>query len=676
MFDKEDIAREVIRYENELTRFSQSLASKYRLRVSRTGYIAYMQHKNKTITIGAEAIGELLEPVLPTIQNLGVYIPMFIYKFTCGLIWHEFGHVKYTPNQTFVEDLAKAKNIKSPKWWFHWVINVVEDSFIQNKLRQDYPGSFTNECLSYVEAVSQGQETAKEFAKKDEHDVKMMLFYLVLLAYNRDFEKPESVKISDELVDEFLSIYYVDSNEERVSLTLDFADKLLAELFEEGAEELARKIKITITNKPQPPGQQQEDIDLDDYDEVEVEFDIDPNIEDEETEDEEGQSMPAPGTGKDSEETDGESDDGSDGEDSDSGDSESADSSAQGQGKSDSDAEGTEEEDNGSSSNVSIGTESGKGESKDDLTTEDVMNYFKEIVEELEKDKPKSEGDYEADDIDDDNILDRVSVANNIKQRISGGSLALNNFATDMKTSFTTEFKRIQAYTFNKTVHNLPTGRFTQRDAFRTSFSKNVFHQRFEPKREMDLFCGVSLDASGSMNQTVYGTNSTLYGIMSDIITGLVDALTQVKAKTEVLAFDSNTIRVKDYFTNPAPEILYADLKSAFNILGGGTNMLSSIHYFESAFKLKVHKDKALIIFTDGATANEYECAKAVDRLVKQGVLVIGIGLQLGYGEQEYFENIFRSAYHKNYESADDIKDRLAKDLRELLSNTFMKNKI
>ncbi|MFA7030181.1 MAG: vWA domain-containing protein [Candidatus Cloacimonadaceae bacterium] len=673
-----DISYQLQQHRYDIEGFVLSLVSGYKFIFGTKGYPAYMNHASKTIALNSEGIALLLEPFYSMIQKLDYRKRFeFYYKFACGLALHECLHVKHTPPASRAEELAKELGIKSPMWWYLWVVNVVDDAFIQNKGRQDYPGAFINECLTYVETIAQGMHAVEEFSKKPEHDVKSMLFYLVLLSYNRMIEKPDAVKIPEELINEFLSIYYIDDDEERMRHTLQFADKLLDALFDETKQEMKKKLKITVTNKPQPQSNQpEEEINPDDYDEVEVEFDIDPDLEDEDEDAEDQEGMPVPAQGA------GGSDDEGDSKDSEANsedeDSDSEDDKASSFSKSDPTEDGEESEDSDTDQKgTGIGSETGGGETPDDYTPEDVMDYLKDIVDELsQKDLTNSEGEADQSVFIDKNALDRTMVANGIRRYGDNNrKYPLTNFATEVHRFFLQEFKRIQAFTFNKTVYYQPTGKFNNADAFRTNYSKNVFRQRFEPKRDMDLFCGIVLDASGSMSDQVAGS-ATMYDVLSDITIGLMDSLERVKAKTEMLVFDEVALKVKDYNDRIDLEHMNAQIKQAYHTLGGGTNMFESISYFYNAFKVKPHKDKCLLIFTDGATSSLVETSDLIMGMQRQGVLVIGIGLRLESYSLSNFDRLFKHCEHKNYETIQDIRLNIAKDLRELLSKTFMKNKI
>ena len=665
------IAQEIQYHQSNIKGFVLSLVSGYTFVLGTVGYPAYMNHATKTITLNTMGIGMMLEPFYKMIQSLDYHKRHnFYYKFACGLALHECLHVKHTPPASRAEELAKELGIKSPMWWYLWVVNVVDDSFIQNKGRQDYPGAFINECLTYVESLVQGIHAAEEFSKKTEHDVKSMLFYLVLLSYNRMIEKPDAVKIPEELINEFLSIYYIDDDEERMRYTLQFADKLLDALFDETKQEM-KKLKVTITNKPQPQSNQSgQEINPDDYDEIEVDFDIDPDLDDEEDKagDQKGMSIPGQGA----------SDSGDEADDAEDEDSDSEDDKASSLSKSDPTDDGKESEDSDTNQKgTGIGNETGGGETPDDYTPEDVMDYLKDIVDALsQKDLTASEGEADQSVFKDKNALDRAMVANGINRYSDRKcKYPLTEFATEVHGFFLQEFKRIQAFTFNKTVYYQPSGKFNNADAFRTNYSKNVFRQRFEPKRDMDLFCGIVLDASGSMGDYVTG-NATMYDVMSDITIGLMDSLERVKAKTELLVFDEVALKVKDYNNSIDLEHMNAQIKQAYYSLSGGTDMFESVSYFYNAFKVKPHKDKCLLIFTDGATGSLEETSDLIMGMQRQGVLVIGIGLRLSDSTLSNFDRLFEHCEHKNYKTIQDIRLNIAKDLRELLSKTFMKNKI
>ena len=176
----------------------------------------------------------------------------------------------------------------------------------------------------------------------------------------------------------------------------------------------------------------------------------------------------------------------------------------------------------------------------------------------------------------------------------------------------------------------------------------------------MDLYFGITLDASGSMDDVYY--------TLVDIIVPLLHSLEGIHSKSEMLVFSDDTVKVKDYYDHNVRS-LYSDVLSSN--MGNGTDLLPSLQYFSSVIRERQHKDKCIIVVTDGQTSNSQKCAEQIRALRKFNTCVVGIGLKLG-DDPKWFRDLFGDDVLL-YPTDEAIQNNIAKDLIEYLSSRFMR---
>ena len=101
------------------------------------------------------------------------------------------------------------------------------------------------------------------------------------------------------------------------------------------------------------------------------------------------------------------------------------------------------------------------------------------------------------------------------------------------------------------------------------------------------------------------------------------------------------------------------------------SSQVPSLKYFTSVIRERNHKDKCIIVVTDGQTENMQECAELVRNLRKYNTCVVGIGLKLG-DDPKWFTDLFGED-SLLYPDEDSIKNNIAVDLINYLSNKFMR---
>ena len=113
------------------------------------------------------------------------YYEMFVDVITwgfIGLICHEIGHALYTlsPDQTD----SYMQSSKVPEFFIHFCMNVVEDSYIQNKMKERFKWDLLRDGINTSTAMFQGLTTCDEFSKKDKYTPQDKMFYFILRSYN------------------------------------------------------------------------------------------------------------------------------------------------------------------------------------------------------------------------------------------------------------------------------------------------------------------------------------------------------------------------------------------------------------------------------------------------------------------------------------------------------------
>ena len=554
--------------------------------------LACMNHNSKTIIVNPLMYLAEIDPMIDRIKkqypdNYWRVIDRTLDWGLIGVVCHEIGHALYTLSPDISNSYIKGSKV--PEFFIHFCANVVEDSYIQNKMKERFKWDLLRDGINTSTALFQGLTTCEDFEKKQEFSAKDKMFYFILRSYNHNFVQPDGCDVPDDLIEEFLSFYYINDNKQRFLQTLAWSEKVYDWLKDEIQEEQMQQ--------QQQSGQQ--------------------------------------GQGK---------------------------GQGQGQGQGSGSGQGQSQgQGNGK------GNSSGKGVGSGGKMSEDQLKQaIKDLVDQLSKDTgvgsgdEKSQGSFNPNSFNEDTISDTVGMCNGIFRLKSNESLPLDPDARDVLTSYNLNFRRLQVYSFNGIAYNQPSGKLYQSKIYKSDISTKIFTREMGRKREMDLYFGITLDASGSMSRE--------YSTLVDIIVPLLHSLNGVKAKSEMLVFSDETVKVKDYYdTNLST--LYADTLKAN--MQGGTDLIPSLKYFSSIIRERQHKDKCIIVVTDGQTENMQECAELIKNLRKYNTCVVGIGLKLG-SDPKWFTSLFGEDALL-YPDKQSIKDNIANDLITYLSNKFMR---
>ena len=547
--------------------------------------LACMNHNSKTIIVNPLHYLAQIDPMYEKVrkQHPNNYWNVWETTMTWGLIGvvcHEIGHALYTLSPA--ESISYIQGSKVPEFFIHFCSNIVEDSYIQNKMKERFKWDLLRDGINTSTALFQGLTTCEEFENKTEYSAKDKMFYFILRSYNPNFAQPKGCDVPDNLIDEFLSFYYTNDSKSRFLQTLAWSEKVYEWLKDELQDDQSQQ---------QQSGQQ-------------------------------GQ------------------------QDQDSGQNAGANGQSQGQGK-------------GQSGGKGVGS-CGK------LSEDDLKQAIKDLVDQIKQDtgvgagSEQSEGSFDQNAFNNDTISDTVGMCNGIFRLKGNDSDPLNDVAKQVLTSYNLNFRRLQVYSFNGTAYNQPSGKLYQSKIYKSDISTKIFTRDMGRKREMDLYFGITLDASGSMSREYY--------TLVDIIVPLLHSLNGINSKSEMLVFSDETVKVKDYYDRNL-STLYSDTHRAN--MGGGTDLVPSLKYFSSVIRERNHKDKCIIVVTDGQTESMQECAELIRNLRKYNTCVVGIGLKLG-SDPKWFTSLFGEDTLL-YPTEESIKENIAKDLINYLSNRFMR---
>lgn len=548
-----------------------------------------MNHNSKTIIVNPLQYLAAMDPLVDKIKkdypnNYWNIIDRTLSWGLLGVVCHEIGHALYTLPPA--ESIKYINGSKVPEFFIHFCSNVVEDSYIQNKMKERFKWDLLRDGINTSTALFQGLTTCEEFSQKDNYSAKDKMFYFILRSYNHNFVQPQGCDVPDNLVDEFLSFYYINDNKDRFLHTLAWSEKVYEWLKDEI---------------------QQDDMD---------------------------QQQQGQGNGQ---------------------------------------GQGTGQGQQGSSNGGANGSSQGKGNSPGTgigsggkMSEDELKQAIKDLVDQLQKDTgvgsgaDKNQGTFDKDAFKNDTISDTVGICNGIFRLKGSSADPLSDNAREVLTSYNLNFRRLQVYSFNGIAYNQPSGKLYQSKIYKSDISTKIFTRDIGRKREMDLYFGITLDASGSMSGT--------YRILVDMIVPLLHSLNGIKSKSEMLVFSDETVKVKDYYdTNLST--LYSDTIKAN--MSGGTDLMPSLKYFSSVIRERNHKDKCIIVVTDGQTENMQECAEVIKNLRKFNTCVVGIGLRLG-DDPAWFRDLFGEDTLL-YPTEESIKENIAKDLISYLSNRFMR---
>lgn len=574
----------------------RTLVYNYTLRFCSFDGLACMDHDSHRIYVNLREYVEAMDPYydkIPahwdTYKKRDAFEKVFIQGFL-GLIAHEIGHALYTLPGEKAEKLMPA----NPQHKFiHFCLNVVEDSYIQNKMKERFAWGLLRDSLDTSTALFQGLTTCEDFMQKKTFTIKDKLFYFILRSYNKNFLPPEGCDVPEDLINEFLSFYYDNDMVERCKATIDWSIKVYDWLKDEFQKE-----------QSQQPNQN-------------------------------GSGSSANSSSSSSSSSSGGSASGQD--------------SSQGKGgKQSGNQDGKDNQNNQQQGSNSI--DQAIGNMIDDLVKETGIGSGDDATK----------GELKESDVAHLSATDTMALSNGIGKVASDYVEPLNSRAKDMLKSFNLHFQRLQLHNFNGTAYNQTSGQLDQGRIYKSGYTPRIFTRNLARKREMDLYVGVALDVSGSMDD--------LFGITRDITVPMILSLESVKAHTELIAFDHNTYKVKDY-SDTSLSKLYASTDQAQT--SGGTDLQPVLEYYLSAVRVRQHKDKCIVVITDGESDHGTECVDLVTKLKQQGVCVVGVGLRLGDCHRQ-FDKLFGSESFL-YEDNDDIQARLAADLTKYLSNKFMR---
>ena len=540
----------------------KGLLKDYKLNIS-TNFqgLGGMNHTNKSITINPDYLSTQVDTLLHDRLDFSTLVAV-MKAALFGVISHEIGHALYT--LPFNESKKLLKKYSVPEYFGLFASNIVEDSYIQNKMKARYNIDLVRTGLDTSQQLFQGAMTCEDFASKEEYTAKDKLFYFILLSYNSAFAPPDGCDVPEELIDEFLSFYFISDKEERFKATCTWSEHLYEWLKEELQEE----------QENQQAG----------------------------------------------------------------GDSE--------------DSDGSDESDNSSAG-------AGKVSSVDEAV--------KKLVEEIQgqtnigSGSEKTKGSLDKADINLPKATDIAAIASGISMFNASSSKPLSDTAARIMSSYRRHFRRLQLHTYGGLTYNMSSGKLDKKRLHKSSFSAKIFTKNLSTKRDMDLYLGITLDASGSMNST--------YDTLTDIIVPLFHGLQGLNCKTEMLVFSDDTVKVKDYYSNNL-STLYAATLEAHEEISMGTDLLPSLEYFNQILRTRNHPDKCIIVVTDGESVNMEECIERIKQIRNQHTHVLGIGLRLY--RTEWFEELFNNEVLM-YNTDEEIQNNIAKDLTKYLANKFMK---
>jgi hypothetical protein len=204
-----------------------------------------------------------------TIPILGQDVPAHTYDLFMG---HEVGHALYTP----LEGMRKALDVEDvPKKLFQGILNIVEDSRIERKIRYKYPGLKNSFVKAYKDLYEQnffGTE-GKEFGEMNLVD-RINLHEKIGAGLNIQFNETERDLLNDVATTET----YDDVIEVSRKIYEHIKQEVEEQLKEE--EQKPKKVKIKIKNAEEGDVDTPLPENMEDFDgEIEIEFDenFDPN---------------------------------------------------------------------------------------------------------------------------------------------------------------------------------------------------------------------------------------------------------------------------------------------------------------------------------------------------------------------------------------------------------------
>lgn len=307
-----------------------------------------------------------------------------------------------------------------------------------------------------------------------------------------------------------------------------------------------------------------------------------------------------------------------------------------------------------------------KGKNSNTLTPEEVEAAIKDIIDNLSKQtgigNGKTIGDFDKSNQKSMDISVKTELSSNITRAVKPSTgLPFDDLFNKLLHDYNLNFRRLQLHTFNGIAYNQTKGKLYTPKIYKSSLTPKIFTREIGNKRDMDLYFNIIIDMSGSMDAT--------YPLLIDMVTPLLYSLESLNSKSEALLFSNDTVKLKDYHDHNIKD-LYGTARKTFQ--GGGTDLLPALLYTFNVVKQRLHKDKCVIVVTDGQTDNHEECKQLIQGLKRLNVSVLGIGLRLGSYDLKCCQELFGQDL-LTYDSDEDMAARLAGDLITFLISKFMR---
>lgn len=225
-----------------------------------TDSLASMIHVPPTINLNLEMIYDHFynEVNYMMVQYENQSLQEYFEEIVEGLMWHETGHIWVTVDNETTEAFYKQKANAIPLRFFHFIINIVDDTMLQDF--SGYRFGFMNNTLQHLSRYGQGFSSYLYYLKDYQDNLHNKLYFLILHSYkeyhpifnltttessNRyrlEFINPTNFW-TDELLNDFKIIKSVYEKQKRLSMTYDFAEKIYKLLKQEHEKEMRQLSK-------------------------------------------------------------------------------------------------------------------------------------------------------------------------------------------------------------------------------------------------------------------------------------------------------------------------------------------------------------------------------------------------------------------------------------------------
>lgn len=610
--------------------------------------MAAMDHASKRILINLDIVAveiiRILDKRYDSQHQRNSQFGYVVGLLIRGLLIHELGHVYYTPENEVYEQYRNKHNLTCPEDLMHYVANVVEDSYIQRKFIQDYPvKSFEQSLRLVMDHVQRDHDLWSKF-NSPALDLQGNLFYLIFLAYNPEkvhAKKPKGIFLDDALIEQFKTIFYVDTQSKRLALTVQFAQDLYEFLKKNRPDQFEQKQGSLGEGEPQDGESQGNDS----------------GTGDSEGSDQESEGQGSSESGEDSSE-----------------DTEGGENETAGQ-ETGSDQEGDDKSD---SNTRSPGKGIGDGSEEDGYTDEEIddavqealkrTNITESVHEEDEEIRKPTMQDYKLEKVAID-VVTKTTRYSKLKEKI----------AQEIAYKYVMHLKRVLADMYTDPDYNRKSGYVDKHVVHKSWHSPKIFYKDEGLKRETDLFVMNQVDISGSTENPVpnVGDNETIrFGeVYLYLGAGLVFAMQQLDLESSLYAFSHRNAIVIDHRHPQSFDRMLGRCAQAYQrIGGGGTSPLHGVEHAQRMFETVTNQDRAYIIYTDGLMHDYSKVQKILTDMEERGITIIAVGLGLESSEYDMLRNLTPHVHACNYVTYQDIMDKLPYDVEQILiQNYFIK---